>query len=56
VLLSINGEAVASAIEAWSLLQGLRVDQECSFEVVRSGKRQSLNFRVAEQPGGPGWN
>ena len=56
VILAVNGESVASATEAWSLLQGLRVDQECEFEVVRRGKRQTLTFRVSERPGGPGWN
>ena len=56
VILSVNGEAAATATETWSLLQGLRVDQECEFEVVRRGKRQLLKFSVAERPGGTGWN
>ena len=56
LILSVNGEAVTSASEAWSLLQGLRVDQECEFEVVRRGKRQTLKFQVVERPIGPGWN
>lgn len=56
VILSVNGEPISTESEAWSLLQGLRVDEECEFEVVRSGKRQTLRFRVTERPGGPGWN
>ena len=56
VILAVNGESVTSAMEAWSLLQGLRVEQECEFEVVRRGKRQTLELRVAERPVGPSWN
>ena len=56
VILAINGESVTSATEAWSLLQGLRVEQQCELEVVRRGKRQTLMLSIAERPGGPGWN
>jgi len=56
VILAVNGETVTSASEAWSLLQGLRVEQDCEFEVIRRGKRQLLKFQVAERPVDPGWN
>lgn len=56
VILAVNGDPVASADAAWSLLQGLRVDEECELSIVRRGKEQSLTFRLSERPGGPGWN
>jgi serine protease Do len=56
VILAVNGETVTSASEAWSLLQGLRVEQDCEFEVIHRGKRQLLKFQVAERPVDPGWN
>ena len=56
VILAVNGETVTSASEAWSLLQGLRVEQDCEFEVIRRGKRQLLKFQVAERPVDAGWN
>lgn len=56
VILSVNGESVTSATEAWSLMQGLRVGQQCEVKVVRRGKRHALRFQVAEQPASPGWN
>ncbi len=56
VILSMNGGGVATAIEAWRLLQSLRVEQECVFEVIRRGKRKTVKFQVVERPGGTGWN
>jgi serine protease Do len=56
VILSMNGGRVATAIEAWRLLQSLRVEQECVFEVIRRGKRKTVKFQVVERPGGTGWN
>ena len=56
VILAVNGETTVSAAAAWSLLRGLRVDEECTIDVVRNGKRQRLSFRVEEYPSGSRWN
>jgi S1-C subfamily serine protease len=56
VIVAIDGEPVSSATEAWSLLRGLRVEQLCILEIIRSGEEHRIEFRVQERPQGIRWN
>jgi S1-C subfamily serine protease len=56
VIVDINGEAIGSASEAWSVLRGLRVDQDCSLDIIRGGQPLTIEFRIQERPEGTRWN
>ena len=56
VIVDINGEAIGSASEAWSVLRGLRVDQDCSLDIIRGGQPLTIEFRIQERPKGTRWN
>ena len=51
VIVGINGEKVRSKEEATAILQGFRVDDLCNLNIVRDGKPQQLQMRLAEWPG-----
>jgi serine protease Do len=50
VIVAINGEKIRSAEEAGGVLRSLRVDEECTLEVVRGGEVRDLRMRIGEQP------
>ena len=56
VIVGINGEAVGSASEAWSMLGGLRVDQGCALDIVRGNEPRTVEFRIQELPMRTRWN
>ena len=56
VIVGINGEAVGSANEAWSVLGGLRVDQGCALDIIRSNEPRTVEFRIQERPEATRWN
>ncbi|MCY3737313.1 MAG: trypsin-like peptidase domain-containing protein [Gemmatimonadaceae bacterium] len=56
VIVGINGEAVGSASEARSVLGGLRVDQTCALEIIRSNEPRTIEFRIRERPKVTEWN
>ncbi len=56
VIVAVNGETVASASEAWSVLRELRVDQACSLDIIRRGEPQTIEFRIQERPKATRWN
>ncbi|MBD06322.1 MAG: hypothetical protein CME24_18470 [Gemmatimonadetes bacterium] len=50
VILSINGEVVRSADEAWGILTQMRVSETCTIDLFRSDKRRRVEFEVEERP------
>ena len=50
VIVGVNGEKIRSAEEAIAVLRSLRVDEECSLEVIRGGKVRNIRMRIAERP------
>ena len=56
VIVAVNGEAVGSAPEAWSVLRELRVDESCALNIIRSGEPRTIEFRIQERPEGTRWN
>ena len=56
VITGINGEAVRSTKEAWSVLGGLRVDQTCALDILRRKEPRTIEFTIQERPKGTRWN